>query len=206
MDKNTVYKYMQLCKKYDFNTIFNMISGNIPESSYQNADELETIKYVNDLGKLEHIYNFYHDMKGGKGKSSKSKSKSKSKKSKQKKQKKQKKKDGDGDGDDDYEERDDYNNRQNVSSDHSSYHNSEYAINGKKIAIYSTTKAINEIKKEIGDSNSEISKVIDDKIKNKLNSETTDDVFEKYLLKEINNPESKIFVALKSKLNEDDNE
>lgn len=98
LDRNIVQKYIQICKKYNLNEIRQIGNGNM---IVENTDDKNVIEYINNLNKLDYIYDFYYSMKGGKG--GKGKSKSKSKPKKQKKQKK-KKKDKESDDGDDFED------------------------------------------------------------------------------------------------------
>jgi hypothetical protein len=69
MDRNIVYKYIQLCKKYNYDQICNNLVND--------KDEINTIQKIKNYGKLEYIYDTYHEMKGGKGGKGKSKPKKK---------------------------------------------------------------------------------------------------------------------------------
>jgi hypothetical protein len=77
MDKDIVRKYLQICKKYNYEQIMN--------NQVEFPDELDTITYIKNIGKTEDIFNKYHQMKtggsgGSKGAKSKTKAKKKSKK------------------------------------------------------------------------------------------------------------------------------
>lgn len=88
MDRNKVSKYLQICKKYDYEQILN--------ENVEFQDEKDIITYIKMLGKLENIYDKYHEMKSGGGSGGKG-AKSKSSKSKSKQKKKHKEHDGDED-------------------------------------------------------------------------------------------------------------
>lgn len=134
MDRNKVSKYLQICKKYDYEQILN--------ENVEFQDEKDIITYIKMLGKLDHIYDKYHEMKSGGGSGGKG---AKSKSSKSKSKSKQKKKHKEHDSDDGY---DDDHHRNNHQNRHNSPTQNNLLVEGLEVAgltamgtsLYNATK------------------------------------------------------------------